>query len=173
MTFTNLQLDEASLPAAADLAFRPMVRAYVVSVRLVQWLTWGTIVLLAALPSLLVAKPLSVKAGLLALPAGLALLGIVVGWFAIRGAAVKGYALREHDLALRTGVYFRKTVILPLDRVQHAEVSDGPIQRRFGLATLKLYTAGGTSVDLQIDGLPKTQAEALRGHVLERAGRRG
>jgi len=43
------------------------------------------------------------------------------------------------------------------------------LQRRFGLATLKFFTAGGANVDLNIEGLDATEAEALREEILRRS----
>jgi membrane protein YdbS with pleckstrin-like domain len=54
--------------------------------------------------------------------------------------------------------------------VQHAEVSSGPLQRKYGLASLKFFTAGGSSVDLKIDGLSKERAEEIRSFIMEKAG---
>jgi membrane protein YdbS with pleckstrin-like domain len=62
-------------------------------------------------------------------------------------------------------------VLLPFNRVQHAEVSNGPLQRKYGLATLKFFTAGGSSVDLKIDGLHKERAEKMRSFIMEKSGR--
>ena len=68
------------------------------------------------------------------------------------------------------GRRWRKTVLLPFNRVQHAEVSSGPLQRKFGLASLKFFTAGGSSVDLKIDGLMKERAEEIRSFIMEKCG---
>jgi membrane protein YdbS with pleckstrin-like domain len=83
---------------------------------------------------------------------------------------MKGVALREHDIAYRSGLYWRKTVLLPFNRVQHAEVSSGPLQRKYGLASLKFFTAGGSSVDLKIDGLTKEHAGEVRSYIMEKCG---
>ena len=64
---------------------------------------------------------------------------------------------------------FRKVVVLPFNRLQHAEVSTGPLQRRHGLTSLKLYTAGASGVDLQIDGLTPESAATLRKHIADRS----
>ena len=82
-------------------------------------------------------------------------------------AAAKKMALRDHDIAFRSGLWWHKTVLLPRNRVQHIELSSGPLQRKFGLASLKFYTAGGAAVDLQIDGLSHEQAQSLRDHVMQ------
>ena len=81
-----------------------------------------------------------------------------------------GYALRERDMVYRHGVIFRKVTTVPFNRIQHVEVSHGPIDRRFGIGTLKLYTAGGSGGDLSVGGLPTETAERLRDFILSRAG---
>jgi membrane protein YdbS with pleckstrin-like domain len=86
-----------------------------------------------------------------------------------RASAIKAYALREHDIAYRSGLFFRKTIMLAFNRVQHIEISSGPLQRRFGLASLKFYTAGGSSVDLKMDGLTSQTAKQLRSHIMQRS----
>ncbi len=49
--------------------------------------------------------------------------------------------------------------------MQHVEVSSGPLQRKFGLATVKFFTAGGSSVDLKVDGLSTERAEQMRAFI--------
>jgi membrane protein YdbS with pleckstrin-like domain len=56
---------------------------------------------------------------------------------------------------------------VPFVRVQHARISQGPIERSFGLATLEVNSAGP---DLHIHGLPADDAERLKIVVVERAG---
>jgi membrane protein YdbS with pleckstrin-like domain len=45
------------------------------------------------------------------------------------------------------------------------------LQRRFGLASIKFFTAGGSSVDLKIAGLVAEEAERLRAFILQRSQR--
>ena len=40
-------------------------------------------------------------------------------------------------LEIRRGVVWRHTISVPRERIQHTDVAQGPIQRRFGLATLR------------------------------------
>lgn len=55
--------------------------------------------------------------------------------------------------------------ILPLARVQHMEIHQGPIERKLDLASLKLFSAGGVSVDLQIGGLTHSDCKNMRQFV--------
>lgn len=81
----------------------------------------------------------------------------------------KGFALRDRDLVYRTGVLWRSVTAVPFNRVQHVETASTPLDRRFGLASLQLYTAGSSGGDLKIDGLPADAAERMRVFVLRKA----
>ena len=56
------------------------------------------------------------------------------------------------------------------NRIQHVERSSTPLDRRFRIANLQLYTAGGSGGDLRIQGLPERTAEKLRAFILEKIG---
>lgn len=81
-----------------------------------------------------------------------------------------GYALRERDLHYRRGIIWRSEASLPFNRIQHIEVERGPLERLYGLSTLKFFAAGGGSADLKIPSLPEAEATNLRAFVLEQAG---
>ena len=92
------------------------------------------------------------------LPAGVLLLGWVLlgrSWRAWR------YALRADDLFLSHGIMWRQQTIVPYGRMQLVEVTSGPLERRFGLASLQLHTAAATT-DARIPGLTPTEAAELR-----------
>ena len=82
----------------------------------------------------------------------------------------RGFVLRGKDILFRKGVIWRSVTAVPFNRIQHVETSSTPFDRKFDLATLQLFTAGGSSGDLKIDGLNKVTAEQLRIHILEKAG---
>ncbi len=82
----------------------------------------------------------------------------------------RGYVLRDKDILFRKGVVWRSVTAIPFNRIQHVETSSTPFDRKFDLATLQLFTAGGSGGDLKIDGLSTAAAEQLRVFVLEKAG---
>ena len=88
------------------------------------------------------------------------------------GIAVKrrGYVVRDKDILFRKGVIWRSVTAIPFNRIQHVETSSTPIDRKFDLATLQLFTAGGAGGDLKIDGLGTDVAEKLRVFILNKAG---
>jgi membrane protein YdbS with pleckstrin-like domain len=82
----------------------------------------------------------------------------------------RGYVLRDKDILFRRGVIWRSVTAIPFNRIQHVETSNTPFDRKFDLATLQLFTAGGSSGDLKIDGLEASVAEQLRIFILRKAG---
>lgn len=97
---------------------------------------------------------------------GLALAAAVVlaGWrVAVIFRAVKawGYAERDNDLLVRHGLLVRRLSIVPYARMQFVDVTAGPLERAFGLATVQLHTAAAAS-DARIPGLPPDEASRLR-----------
>jgi len=85
-----------------------------------------------------------------------------------RGFRRKQYALRTHDLTYQRGLIRFTVTSIPFNRVQHCEVGQGALERLFELAHLKVYTAGGSSSDLTIPGLPPERASRIKDYVLAR-----
>ena len=82
----------------------------------------------------------------------------------------QGYAIRDKDIVYKSGVFWRTVTAIPFNRVQHVEKSSTPLDRRFHLATLQVFTAGGSGGDLKIHGLSTKTAEKLRTFILNRVG---
>jgi len=83
------------------------------------------------------------------------------------------FAIDEHGIRIERGILWRTLTALPRIRVQHSDVSQGPLQRRFGVATLKLYTAGTRYTKIELPGLEHAEAMALREALLARGGDSG
>ncbi len=75
------------------------------------------------------------------------------------------FDVREDDLLLEHGIFTRVRTIIPYRRVQHTDVSQGIIERSYGLARLVVYTAGTRAAAAVIPGLPIEYAEQLRDHL--------
>ena len=88
----------------------------------------------------------------------------------LRGFPIRGVLVRDHDLTFRSGYWVREMVTVPFNRIQHSEVSQGPLARAFGVCTLKLYTAGSSGANLRVPGLDFARAQQLRAFLDERAG---
>ena len=77
-----------------------------------------------------------------------------------------GYAEREDDLLIRRGVAFARLSVVPYGRMQFIDVTAGPLERAFGLATVRLHTAAAAT-DARIPGLEREEAARLRDSLAE------
>lgn len=89
---------------------------------------------------------------------------IIISLFILYRASFKrrGYALREKDVLYKSGVIAETTTIVPLNRIQHVALNEGFISRMFKLGTLHIYTAGGSSGEIRIAGIPIENAKAIK-----------
>jgi membrane protein YdbS with pleckstrin-like domain len=96
------------------------------------------------------------------LVAGVAALSILLRLaFLPRSLRSWGYAERADDLLVRHGLLYRRLSIVPYGRMQFVDVTAGPMERLFRLATVQLHTAAAAS-DAKIPGLPPQEAARLR-----------
>ncbi|WP_026549335.1 PH domain-containing protein [Arthrobacter sp. Br18] len=96
-----------------------------------------------------------------ALPAAVLVAAVWTGLLLPRQVAAIGYAERNDDLLVRSGVFFQRTLVVPYGRMQYVDVAVGPIERAFGLCTLKLHTAS-PATNASIAGLPTNEGARLR-----------
>jgi membrane protein YdbS with pleckstrin-like domain len=102
-------------------------------------------------------------------------LGVVVFALGIGGLAERiverrfhawGYAERDDDLLVRRGVLFTRLSVVPYGRMQFVDVTAGPLERSFKLATVRMHTAAAAS-DARIPGLERAEADRLRDRLAE------
>jgi len=97
----------------------------------------------------------------------LAVLGATfVDRWPVRSYDHTSYRIDDLGIEIRRGVYWRVVINLPRSRVQHIDVSQGPIDRRYGLGTLVLYTAGTDHAKVALGGLEHGRALRIREHLL-------
>jgi hypothetical protein len=82
-------------------------------------------------------------------------------WFARNRFRSWVYQERDEDLIVERGVLIHRLSVVPYGRMQFVDVSAGPIDRAFRLATVKLHTAAAAS-DARIPGLERDEAARLR-----------
>lgn len=167
--FENLEIPLEELPAADAVEWQAIDRRYVRKLQ-IQALISAAIMAAAVLAFLF----LQLRVGS-HFPVGILWLAVLV--FLVIGLAWppisvprKGYAIRDKDVIYKSGVVWRTVTAVPFNRVQHVETGSTPLDRRFKLATLQLYTAGSSGGDLKVHGLPADVAERLRVFVLGKAG---
>ena len=82
------------------------------------------------------------------------------------------YKLTPDEIVWKRGVWFRKTGIVPYNRITNIDIVQGPISRMLGIATLKIQTAGysatsqgfGLSAEIKIEGV--REFEELRDTIM-------
>ena len=160
MIFENQQVDSKLLPNVESVGLKKLsvnykTTKYIGTCILFAFLFFGALVFYFTSPA---------KSGLLRY--GIFLLWVL--FFALslflvgKRYQLSGYALREHDVIYKSGVWWQTLTTIPFNRMQHCEISQGPIQNAFGLATLRIFTAGGSSSDLAIDGLDHEEAKRIK-----------
>ena len=80
----------------------------------------------------------------------------------------KSYAFRDHDVIYKYGIIWQTTVLIPFNRIQHIALHQDFISRKFGLASLQFYTAGGSTSDINIHGLILDDAKRFKDFVSKR-----
>jgi uncharacterized protein len=105
---------------------------------------------------------------LLAIPAVVLVIAIIIAAFTPRRVRAIGYRLRDDDLLVRRGIMVQRFAAVPYGRMQLVDVNRGPLDRALGLAEVKLVTAASAS-NVSVPGLPMADAEELRDRLVELA----
>jgi uncharacterized protein len=95
-------------------------------------------------------------------------LGSFSVWWPSREYRCTAYRIDEEGIEIRTGVWWRAVMNVPRSRVQHIDVSQGPIERSYGLGRLVIYTAGTAHSRVELPGLNHARAFMIRNHLLPR-----
>lgn len=174
----------SALPAAeraegegiADGIERPLDPRAVVVERIANWLVVGPILAGLWTAILLVVSLVDALPGW---GAALLLLGgsvavVVLSLVAHRRPVIAhrhtAYKVDGRGIEIRRGILWRKMIHVPRSRVQHTDVSQGPLERRYDLATLILYTAGTSYARVDLHGLDHATALRIRDHFVSSEG---
>ena len=79
-----------------------------------------------------------------------------------------GYAIDAEEMQVRHGVWVQTQTLVPLDRVQHIDISQGPLERSFGVCRLIVHTAGTLHSQVVLPGLARPTAERIRDDIRAR-----
>jgi membrane protein YdbS with pleckstrin-like domain len=83
-------------------------------------------------------------------------------WLGFRQFRYIAWRLDDEGLAIRRGRMFQRETRVPATRVQHLDLKRGPWQRKRGLATLVVHTAGTRHSAVTLPHLDADDAERLR-----------
>lgn len=89
-------------------------------------------------------------------------------WFSSSRYRNWSWELDSTELIIERGIFFKLTRVVPRIRVQHVDISSGPMDRFFGLRQLSIYTAGTREADASLPGLTEATAEELRQALIQR-----
>ena len=162
----NEQISTKILPSVQDISFVPLHKSYLKIELTILSIIWAVIAIGLSAGFLFgdleqTWIPIAVAGGILVL-AGISIL------ITIKGFKHKGYALRNLDVIYKEGLIWKKQLIIPFNRIQHAEVNQGPFERMCDLGELNIYTAGGRSSDLSIKGISKEEAMSIKHFLLNK-----
>lgn len=168
MNFTNHTIPPTELPAIEEVSFHPLEKNYLLVERISITIATLVMLVLALLFFYFIDKlqdPLILSTVLLAfiLFSGLA--------FFFTGIDFKysGYALRERDVLYRSGWFIRKLRVVMLSRVQHVSIQAGPLERKFGLSSVSIFTAGASQADFTIKGIKAETAQNIKEWISQQA----
>lgn len=84
-----------------------------------------------------------------------------------------GYVMDPEELQVRRGVWTQVHTVVPLDRVQHIDISQGPLERTVGVCRLVVHTAGTLHSQVVLPGLARATAERMRDEIRARIRQEG
>jgi len=145
----------------------PLERGYLSVLRIRSAIVWLTLSAIAAAADVSLHWRFGIPFGLLG--------GIALGWGVITVVFLVpsrwrrwGYAFTDRELHVANGWLTRRHTVVPVSRVQHIDISQGPIERSAGVATLSLHTAGTERNLVILPGIKRERAEEIRDVIRSR-----
>ncbi len=166
MEIKHLQLHWEDLPKAENVVFQPVEKNYL-KIIYAEWLIFYATILIAAIAIFYFVKDIQTPVIIMSVAIVFVLLVSLTFFLANKAFAFKAYAIREKDVMSRSGWLFQKLQVIPIDKIQHCVVRTGPLEKKFDLASLKLFTAGQQS-DITLSGLKAEQAEQLKEWIVSK-----
>ncbi|MFK4762548.1 PH domain-containing protein [Microbacterium sp. ZW T5_45] len=160
-TYSGIRTSRSAARLELDGVWHQISPRYVVS-QIVQNVIFIAIIAAAALVAFLVLDQIwpLIPAGVIIVITLLTLLILP------RQARAIGYMLRADDIVFRKGILWQRMIAVPYGRMQLVDITQGPLDRAFGVSQLKMVTAAATT-GVQIPGLTQAAAEALRDTLIE------
>lgn len=156
-----VQLGEDFKPAVK---YRPYLAIYTVVVAAVIWLSCvGWIFIVEAVDSGMPGFVTYVAIAIL-----IAVVVFILLWVGLYYKSVV-YHLNTTEMTWKRGVWFRKTGIVPYNRITNVDIVQGPVMRLFGISHLKIQTAGfsgnNSTSEISIEGV--VEPEPLRALIMD------
>lgn len=162
MNFSNLQIQTESLPKVLDLVLKPISKTYFKIIVLNKLAIYSGLIGLVLGFRYFIEREEEVQLNLwyiLSIVIGFCIINFIISLLAFKK---RKYAIRKYDVVYSKGLIIHSIVTVPMSRIQHVEESRSWLARHFGLATLKIFTAGESGSDLSIKGLPHLEAKQIK-----------
>ena len=164
-------LSPDAVEQVADGVERPLDPAWIELQRVVGWIVWAVLSPLLLIGLLIAAftRSLTLDVKVLLSLAWMAAVALLA-WLAQKWPAIEyryfRYRVDALGIDIRHGVFWRRVISVPRSRVQHIDVAQGPLERRYGLSSLSIYTAGTEFAKVDLPGLRYSRAVRIRDHLL-------
>lgn len=146
---------------------QPLERGYLRVLRIRSAIGWLVLVVIAAGADAVLHGRFGSPFGMLVGP--VLTVGIVSVALLVPGRWRRwGYAFTDRELRVASGWLTRTHTVVPVSRVQHIDVSQGPVERSAGVATLSLHTAGTEGSLVRLPGVSRSRAEEIRDAIRSR-----
>lgn len=165
--FENFQIEVSDLPTTDSIEFEGLNRNYL-TIMIINGGIFFVILLLASTYAWYIERSGELRFYYQWALLALLLLFLATLFLTFKSFQYKRFGFRQKDISYKTGWLWRSIVTIPYNRVQHCEVSQGILDRYFGLAKIKIFTAGGSSSDVSIPGLEVSLANDLKHFILEK-----
>ncbi|GAA4243878.1 MULTISPECIES: PH domain-containing protein [Winogradskyella] len=162
MNFTNLQIQTEQLPKVEDVVLKPISKSYLKIILLNKLALYTGLIGLVFGLKYIIEKKEEVQLNLWYMLSAVVVFCIFNFIVSLLAFKKRKYAMREHDVVYAKGLLVHSITTVPISRIQHVEESRSWLARHFGLATLKIFTAGEAGSDLSIKGLPYIEAKQIK-----------
>ena len=72
------------------------------------------------------------------------------------------YVITPFGIEIRRGILWKSVISVPRSRVQHTDITQGPLMRQYGIAKLVIHTAGTENASVELSGLARDDAFRIR-----------
>ncbi|RZL17082.1 MAG: PH domain-containing protein [Pedobacter sp.] len=172
MSFENPAIETLLIPRAEEVILEPVNSNYYKVILYNQLIFWGIFALAIAAALFLIdeLRSMPIISGIIFTYLITLFLNI---WLSRLSFINKAYAIRQHDIIYQTGWLVKRMHICPFTRIQHCSINSGIFERKFGLAKLSVYSAGGDDSDISIPGLTISRAQDLRELIIQKSAMDG
>jgi len=116
------------------------------------------ILLMVLLPLAVFAPAWAVFAAVIFFALPVLAIALIITWWVNLYYPTISYRLDSREMVWKRGVWFRKTGVVPYNRITNVDIDQGPVSRKLGIASIKVQTAGYSSPsartsEIRIDGM--------------------